>query len=121
MDPFYNSPEWRELRARVVQRDGNRCVLARFLGGRCHGVLHAHHIEPRAERPDLALDEDNCITVCAAHHPTLEAFRAFVSRCRRPLPPCRHRHRYPHARAECDRRRAAALGIVLEDDLAAAA
>ena len=113
-DAFYLSPEWRSLRERVLRRDGNRCSVARLLGGRCSGSLHVHHIEKRIARPDLALDEDNCATVCAGHHPRWEALRVFLVRCRRPLPPCRHNHRYDHAREECRRKRAERAGIVLE-------
>lgn len=113
-DPFYSTPDWRELRERVLARDGNRCTVARLLGGACGGTIHVHHIEPRSERPDLELDEDNCASVCASHHPAWEALRRAVERSRRPLPPCGHFHMYPEGRAECDRRRARKLGIVLE-------
>lgn len=121
-DAFYTSPEWRALRERVLARDGNACVLRRFLGGVCSGPLHVHHIEPRVERPDLALDEENCVTCCAGHHPTVEAFRRYVRRVRRPLPlpPCRHRHRYAHAQRECDARRARALGVAVDPEPLAA-
>lgn len=117
---FYNSPEWVEVRDLVRSRDANRCTVARLLGGSCSGVLHVHHIVPRTESPELALDPQNCATACAGHHRIWESVRLFVVRSRRSLPPCRHNHRYRSGRIECDRRRAKRLGIVLgEDSLAA--
>lgn len=116
-DSFYLSPEWLALRERVLHRDRKRCTVARLLGGDCSGVLHVHHIEPRSDRPDLELDEGNCATVCARHHPQWEAARRFVERSRRPLPPCNHRHPYKEGRIQCARERAARLGIVLVDEL----
>jgi 5-methylcytosine-specific restriction endonuclease McrA len=112
-DSFYDSQEWRDFRDRIRSRDSHRCTVARLLGGRCSGVLHVHHIEPRSERPDLELDEDNCATVCAAHHPVWESLRRFLQRCRRELPPCTHHHPYKSGREACDRRRARDLGIEL--------
>lgn len=113
-DSFYSSPEWRALREQVKARDGDRCTVGRLLGGRCSGTLTVHHIEKRTLRPELALDEHNCATVCSAHHPTWEAMRLFVERARRPLPECGHYHPYKEGRLQCERRRAAKLGIVLE-------
>lgn len=122
-DPFYDTPEWDRLTERVKRRDGSRCTVARLLGGQCSPVLHVHHIEPRSERPELALEEDNCATTCAVHHPTWESLRRFLQRARRPLPPCGHNHPYKSGREACDRRRARELGIDLGDsqlDLAVA-
>ena len=106
-DPFYTSPAWRDLRERVLERDAEACVVGRLLRGDCGGVLHVHHIEPRDERPDLELDEDNLVTVCASHHPTWEALRRLLRILAGDgeLPPCRHQHRYKSGREECDRRR----------------
>jgi hypothetical protein len=112
-DSFYTSPEWRALTERVKRRDGNRCTVARLLGGSCSGTLTVHHIEKRRDRPDLELDDDNCATVCSVHHPTWEAMRAFIEKARRPLPPCGHFHPYRQGRIACERRRAAKLGIVV--------
>lgn len=112
---FYNSPEWRALRERVIVRDGARCTVARLLGGACTGTLHVHHIQPRDEYPELALDEDNCGTTCAGHHVKWEALRRQLVRLRDPIRaigPCRHNHRYLHAALECRRRRALAAGLL---------
>lgn len=115
MTDFYNSPEWRALRERVIARDGARCTVARLLGGACTGNLHVHHIQPRDEYPELALDEDNCATVCAGHHVRWEAIRRMLVRFRDPLRqvgPCRHSHRYAHAARECRERRAREAGLL---------
>lgn len=110
---FYKSPEWLALRERVLDRDEGRCTVAWLLGGECDGAMTVHHIQKRSDRPDLQLDEDNCASVCAKHHPTWEAARRYVERSRRPLPPCRHFHPYRQGREQCDRERAERLGIVL--------
>lgn len=106
MDAFYDSPEWRALRARAIERDGSRCTVARLLGGACRGDLHVHHIVPRSEDPGRELDLDNLGTVCASHHPRWEAVRRLlVVYWTRPLPPCRHRHPYRIGREACESQR----------------
>lgn len=55
-----NNDQWKRA---VKARDGDRCGVC---GGRKD--LHLHHIVPRAERPDLAADVDNGVTLCARHH-----------------------------------------------------
>lgn len=108
---FYNSPEWRDLSERARARDGHRCTVARLLGGPCSEILHAHHVVALADG-GAPLDLDNVLTVCASHHPTLEALRRTIVLRRHPeLRPCRHDHRYREGREECRRRRLARLGI----------
>lgn len=107
-DSFLSSPEWLTLRDRVLERDGHRCTVARLLGGRCRGALHVNHIIARSERHDLALDEDNCGTACAAHHPQWEALVRALRRRHEP-PRCRHVHPYPQGRRECEERMARQL------------
>lgn len=116
-ESFYKSPEWRALRARVLARDGSRCTVAQLLGGECRGSLHVHHLDRAEER---RLDPDNCGTACASHHPKWEAVRRAIMVQRRPLPPCRHTHRYAHAQRECDARRARALGVAVDPEPLAA-
>jgi len=107
MSDFYSSAEWIDARERVLERDGYACLLRRFVGTECSGALHVHHILPRSERPDLALVEDNLVTGCERHHPTLEALRRLLELMNDevPLPPCRHEHRYREGRLACERRR----------------
>lgn len=97
---LYTSPEWQQLRARVLVRDGNRCVLGRLGGGPCHASLHVHHIVPVSEG-GAPLDDGNCVTVCKTHHPAVEALRR---RLLAEPPRCGHYHPYPQGRAECERR-----------------
>jgi len=41
IDPYYDSPEWRELRRQVLDRDHSTCFY-------CHGPAHqADHVVPR--------------------------------------------------------------------------
>lgn len=103
---FYNSPEWAAARELAKARDGHRCSIARLLGGDCHERLDVHHLQSVEERPDLALDLDNLLTVCASHHPTLEAVRRILRIIRLiDLPPCGHRHPYAQGRRDCERKR----------------
>lgn len=121
-DAFYNSPEWRAAREQARARDGNRCSVARLIGGSCSARLHVHHLQSIEERPDLALDLDNLLTVCSTHHPTLEAIRRLLRIIRViDLPPCGHHHAYAAGRIDCENkrrdaalaRRAAKLGSTL--------
>jgi hypothetical protein len=90
---------WETARAIVLDRDGHRCTVSRLLGGRCHGRLHVHHIDPEG----APYDEDNLGSVCAAHHPRWEALRReIVSSRRRDLPRCPHTHRSIEARRLCE-------------------
>jgi hypothetical protein len=116
----YDSPEWRSLSASFLSRSSG-CIVGRLSGGGCRGPLHAHHVLAVEERPDLALDEENLVAVCAGHHPMLEAFRRFLRRAaRRDLPRCPHRHPTAEGRRACERKLARARGIPV-DDLAEAA
>lgn len=98
----YDSPLWDDLRERVLERDRRRCVLAWLLGSPCSGPLHVHHIEPIEERPDLAFEEENCVTSCEAHHPLLEALRRFL-RAKFGRRRCPHRHTNRAGREACER------------------
>ena len=51
------------FRRAVKDRDGWRCRDC----GR-PGRLEVHHVRPIRERPDLATDPDNCLTLCAGCH-----------------------------------------------------
>lgn len=91
---------WENIRARVIARDGG--CSGRFLGGACSEIIDVHHILPREEG---GTDEmDNLMALCHAHHPMLEALRRSILRRRPSHRRCRHRHVYPGAREECERR-----------------
>jgi hypothetical protein len=88
----YQTARWRSL-----PRD--RCTVEFLFGpaaGPCHGLIHRHHVDP--DDP-----ESRSLEVCAVHHPTLQAA---LQRLTRPAERrrCGHRHRYDHARRECEAR-----------------
>lgn len=103
-ETVYNSPAWRDVRARVLSRDGNRCTVARLLGGGCSGTLHVHHIEP-INSGGARFDADNLAIVCSRHHPQWEALRRNMVRQRRPVwKRCPHRHVTRESRRQCEAR-----------------
>lgn len=70
-DPYYKTKAHREWREKVLRRDKYLCrECARY--GRHVVATHAHHIQPRAERPDLARVIANGISLCSACHNKLE-------------------------------------------------
>lgn len=86
---FYNSLEWDILRERVLERDHHTCQF--FLGNWNDGIHKpytikpipantVHHIIPIRERPDLALDEDNCISLSFLAHEIIEDRHKFYFR-----------------------------------------
>jgi len=97
---LYDTPRWNWLRERVLRRDGNRCAVGRLLGGDCHPTLHVHHVVPVSDGGS-PWNIENLVTVCASHHPELEALRR---RLRADPPRCSHFHPYPEGRRACERR-----------------
>lgn len=55
--------EWQAVRHAVLERDGWAC---RHCGSRRR--LEVHHKLRVADRPDLAFDPGNCMTLCAPCH-----------------------------------------------------
>lgn len=108
----YDTAAWERVRQQVILRDGG-CSVRFLLGGECKGVISIHHVVPLKDGGD-PYDVDNCAGTCQSHHVLWESIRLFIERSRRQLPPCRHVHRYAHAQEACDRKRAARLGIVLD-------
>lgn len=47
----------------VKKRDGYRCQVCGS-----SGLVHAHHIEPKGKRPDLAVELSNGVTLCGPCH-----------------------------------------------------
>lgn len=62
-DSFHRSTGHRKWREAVLERDGNECV-------RCDSAedLHAHHIYPYSEYPEMREDVDNGVTLCKICH-----------------------------------------------------
>lgn len=71
-DPFYYSKPWKHARLRALDRDHGMCVrcMARFYqgGAKPRRAEMVHHIIPREERPDLALDLSNLESLCSICH-----------------------------------------------------
>lgn len=60
---FYQSPEWRALRLRVI-REQPICAKPG-----CHELTkHVHHKKPRKKFPELALVRSNLEGLCIPHH-----------------------------------------------------
>lgn len=61
---IYWSAEWRKWREEVLERDNYICQLC----GETEGRLHAHHILPKRDYPELIYNVDNGITLCQDCH-----------------------------------------------------
>lgn len=110
MASVYDTLRWRATADRARKRDGNRCFVARLLGGECAGgTPHAHHIRP-LEEGGAPYDLENVATVCASHHPVWEALRrrllAALDLPEERPPRCHHFHRTAEARRQCESRMA---------------
>lgn len=64
---FYRSYEWEKVRAKVLERDRYECQICKSRGRYREGNL-VHHIKYLRDRPDLALNPDNLVTVCRECH-----------------------------------------------------
>jgi len=86
VDPFYDSPEWRQLRKKVLDRDGHEC---QYCGAK---ATQADHVIPRKKGGADAMK--NLVAACAAcnkaaannRFPTFEAKRSWVLANRKPRP-----------------------------------
>lgn len=78
---FYNSTDWDIVREFVLERDKHLCQF--FLGKWTDGkhfpdeikfleAKYVHHIISIKERPDLALDPNNCISLSFLAHEIIE-------------------------------------------------
>ena len=64
---FYHTREWRKKRADILKRDRYSCQVCRSRGkyARANTV---HHIKHLKDAPELALTDENLISLCAACH-----------------------------------------------------
>lgn len=85
-DKFYNSTDFDILREQVLERDHHICQF--FLGNWDDGIHKPYFIKPIKattvhhkisikERPDLALDPDNCISLSRLAHEIIEGRHKF--------------------------------------------
>ena len=65
--PLYNTKRWRQLRERVLKRDGWVCVLCRA-GGVVTAAEEVDHIEPALVALEHFWDVDNLQALCRRCH-----------------------------------------------------
>ncbi|WP_461367237.1 HNH endonuclease [Candidatus Darwinibacter acetoxidans] len=71
---FYKSSAWEKKRLEILERDNHECQRCKDAGGYSKGNV-VHHIKHLDDRPDLALEDDNLMTVCEACHNALHPER----------------------------------------------
>jgi len=64
---FYNSSLWLKKRADVLDRDNNECQICKS-NGLYNQADCVHHIKHLKDNPELALDEDNLLSLCNECH-----------------------------------------------------
>lgn len=64
---FYKSRKWKSKRAKILRRDNNECQKCKSRG-KHHKAETVHHIKHLKDYPELALDDDNLISLCNACH-----------------------------------------------------
>lgn len=100
MAQLYDSLRWATARTAALARDANECQARRLFGGECSALLHVHHIR-RPEHGGAMYALDNLVTVCASHHPQLEAVRRYLDR-KHAWKRCPHEHRTLAGREACE-------------------
>lgn len=79
---FYNSKKWKTKRIQILERDRHECQdcrqrLQNAVNNRIRletderkirKAVEVHHIIELNERPDLALEDDNLISLCTQCH-----------------------------------------------------
>ena len=66
-EKFYKSSAWEKKRLEILERDNYECQVCKEGGGFAPATT-VHHLKHLEDRPDLALDNDNLVSVCAACH-----------------------------------------------------
>ena len=64
---FYKSSDWLHKRQQILERDNHECQRCKGEGGFSPATC-VHHIKHLKDRPDLALDDDNLVSLCDACH-----------------------------------------------------
>lgn len=67
-DAFYQSNTWRNKRNEILIRDNHECQVTKSMGQVSFEKLIIHHIRPLEYFPELALDDNNLITVSHSVH-----------------------------------------------------
>ena len=63
-DKFYISPEWRSLRARVLEKYECKCMMCGRSPKIHKIIIHVDHIRPRSKHPELSLEISNLQILC---------------------------------------------------------
>lgn len=63
---------WQKKRKEIKERDHYLCVYSLSKGRIVYEDLEVHHIIPLEERPDLAFEDGNLITLCQEVHERAE-------------------------------------------------
>lgn len=66
-DSFYKSIRWQHKREAILRRDGYMCQYCKRYG-RAVSATEVHHIKFLEDFPELALDNDNLVSLCSACH-----------------------------------------------------
>lgn len=66
-EAFYNSPRWRRKQKAILRRDHYQCQLCKRYG-RISEATIVHHKLELVEYPELAMDDDNLVSVCRKCH-----------------------------------------------------
>lgn len=67
-DKFYRSPVWKRFRLRVLERDHYECQWCRKDKRRIVKATVVHHVKEIKDYPSLALNIDNCVSLCRECH-----------------------------------------------------
>ena len=70
VERFYNSIAWHKKRAHILRRDHYQCQCYRLYGGKPCGRVATvvHHVEELVDHPDLALEDDNLLSMAWECH-----------------------------------------------------
>lgn len=63
----YGSARWKKKREKILRRDKYQCRECRRYG-RITEAKEVHHVKHADEYPELAWDDDNLVSLCAACH-----------------------------------------------------
>ena len=85
---FYKSRWWKQKRRDILKRNNYECQRCKEQG-KFSPATNIHHIKPLEAHPELALDDDNLISLCAACHNKVhpEKFPSVANSPKRNLPP----------------------------------
>jgi len=65
----YNDPVYKDVRSKVLKRDGFICQMPNCT---CKKRLHVHHIRPWSKAAVLRFDPNNLITLCHQCHESIK-------------------------------------------------